>query len=216
MKLYDYYRSSASYRVRIALNLKQLDYEKESIHLLNHGGEHHMANYKNLNPQGLVPAFTNESGQTISQSLAIIEYLEDCYPTPALLPADALGRAEVRSMALLVTCDIHPLNNLRVLNRLRHQFSAAEDEIVAWMHHWLHEGFTAFEQKLQRVERNSGFCYGDEPGLADICLIPQVYNARRFHLPMEPYPLINQIDACCKALPAFQRAAPKEPENIKG
>jgi len=207
VKLYDYYRSTASYRVRIALTIKNISYEKIPIHLVNNGGEQHSADYLALNPQGLVPTL-NENGHIISQSLAIIEYLEEICPTPALLPANPFARAQVRSLALSVACDIHPLNNLRVLKRLREQFDANEDQVISWYHHWLKEGFDAFERRLETTPHKHPFCYGTEVSLADICLIPQIYNAKRFDFSMARYPLINEIEAHCLTLPAFKNTAP--------
>lgn len=209
MKLYDYYRSTASYRVRIALNLKNMNYQALSIHLVNQGGEQNHPDYKNINPQGLVPTL-DENGHIIQQSLAIIEYLEEIYPTPSLLPQIPLGRAKVRSLALLIACDMHPLNNLRVLKQLREQFQATEAQVSAWYHHWLKEGFDAFEEHLRRRNHPGHTCYGNDVSLADICLIPQVYNAKRFKFSMDDYPLINEINDYCTSLPSFVKAAPLE------
>lgn len=208
MKLYDYYRSSASYRVRIALHLKNISYETFSVHLNNQGGEQHQPDYLALNPQGLVPAF-NENGHILTQSLAIIEYLDELNPKPALLPHTPLGRAQVRSMALVIACDLHPLNNLRVLNRLRTEFKATEEQIKDWYHHWLKLGFDALEARLQSMPHKNKVCYGNEVSLADICLIPQVYNALRFDFSMDNYPLINEIYAYCLSFPAFSDTAPE-------
>ena len=209
MKLYDYFRSTASYRVRIALNLKQISYEKIPIHLINHGGEHHHPDYLKVNPQGLVPTL-DENGHIISQSLAIIEYLDELYPTPPLLPKMPFARAQVRQLALLIACDIHPLNNLRVTNRLRSQFSANDEQIQSWYFHWLKLGFDAFETQLHAHPHKAPFCFGDEISMADICLIPQVFNAHRFNFSMDNYPLINTINAHCLTLPAFVAAEPNE------
>jgi maleylacetoacetate isomerase len=208
VKLYDYYRSSASYRVRIALNIKHISYEALPVNLINQGGEQHHPDYLKINPQGLVPTL-DENGHIINQSLAIIEYLDEICPTPALLPQTPLARAKVRSLALIIACDVHPLNNLRVLNRLRHQFDANEEQVTSWYHLWLQEGFHAFEQQLQSMAHKGHFCYGNEASMADICLIPQVYNAKRFDFSLAPYPLINEIYEHCMTLPAFQNAAPK-------
>lgn len=207
MKLFDYFRSTASYRVRIALNLKNISYEKLAVHLVNNGGEQHHPDYLAMNPQGLVPTL-DENGHIINQSLAIIEYLEEICPTPALLPQTPLGRAFVRSIALMIACDIHPLNNLRVLDRLRQQLNASDEQIQSWYHHWLRTGFDAVEKKLREEPRKHHFCYGHEVTLADICLIPQVYNAHRFEFPMEQYPVINAINEHCLSLAAFRDAAP--------
>lgn len=210
MKLYDYYRSSASYRVRIALNIKNICYETLAVHLVNQGGEHHLPQYLELNPQGLVPTL-DENGHIITQSLAIIEYLDEINPSPSLLPPTPLGRAKVRSLAMIIACDIHPLNNLRVLNQLRKEFDANEEQVMRWYHLWLKAGFDAFEQVLQTLPHKSPhqLCYGNEVSMADICLIPQVYNAHRFGFSMAAYPLINDINAYCLSLPAFNHAAPE-------
>jgi len=209
MKLYDYYRSTASYRVRIALNVKQLTYETCPVHLVNNGGEQHAPEYKKINPQGLVPALELGANEPpLTQSLAILEYLEELHPTPALLPTDARGRAEVRSLALLIAADMHPLNNLRVLKQLRMQFNASDDEVSTWYHHWLQLGFDAFEEKLKHLPRDGDFCYGNHLSFADICLVPQVYNANRFEFSLENYPLIQRITEACLKINTFQDAAP--------
>ncbi len=209
MKLYDYYRSTASYRVRIALNLKNMSYQTHSIHLIDQGGEQNQQEYKEINPQGLVPTL-DENGHIIHQSLAIIEYLDELYPTPSLLPQTPLGRAKVRGLALLIACDIHPLNNLRVLKQLKAQFKATEDDVSTWYHLWLKEGFDAFEAHLQKRHHPGNTCYGNDVSLADVCLIPQVFNAKRFKFNMDNYPLINEIYDYCANLPAFVKAAPLE------
>ena len=207
MKLYSYYRSSAAYRVRIALNLKQLPYETEGVHLLKNGGEQKQPAYSAKNPQKLVPAL-EDNGQVFTQSLAIIEYLDEAYPAQPLLPAAATERARVRAMAQLIACDIHPLNNLRVLGYLQNQLGADETAKTEWYRHWIQEGFAALETLLQS-EQTSRFCHGDTPTLADCCLVPQVYNARRFQVDLSLYPTIVRIVAECEALPAFQTAAPE-------
>ncbi|MCW8409727.1 maleylacetoacetate isomerase [Legionella sp. PATHC035] len=208
MKLYDYFRSTACYRVRIALNLKNIAYEKINIHLVNHGGEQHSPEYRAVNPQELVPSLEINQ-RVMSQSLAIIDYLDETYPNPALLPSDPWDKAIVKSLALIVACDMHPLNNLRVLNRLKEQFQAHETQVTEWYHHWLKAGFDAFEMKLHQIKRSPSFCFGDAVTLADLCLIPQVYNAHRFHFAMDNYPLINAINAHCLTLEPFQKAAPE-------
>ncbi|KTD19024.1 maleylacetoacetate isomerase [Legionella jordanis] len=209
MKLYDYYRSTASYRVRIALNIKNISYEKIPVHLVKEGGEQHRPEYLKLNPQGLVPTL-DENGHILTQSLAIIEYLDEINPTPALLPTNPFARAQIRSMALTVACDMHPLNNLRVLNRLKDQFKANDEEVMDWYHHWLKLGFDSLEAKLQSLPHKNQVCYGTEVSLADICLIPQVYNAQRFGFSMNNYPIINQINEYCLSLSAFKDAVPLE------
>lgn len=211
MKLYDYYRSTASYRVRIALNLKQLTYETIPVHLVNHGGEQHTPDYKKINPQSLVPTLElDKNTPPIAQSLAILEYLDETYPTPPLLPTDTRARAHVRSLALLIATDMHPLNNLRVLKQLRTQFNASDDDVQSWYHHWLQLGFVAFEEKLKHLPRDSKFCYGNHVSIADICLIPQVYNAHRFEFSLTPYPLIQAIVDACLKIKAFEDAAPSD------
>lgn len=208
VKLYDYYRSSSSYRVRIALSLKNINYESLPIHLVNQGGEQHTPEYLRLNPQGLIPTL-DENGHILTQSLAIIEYLEDIAPSPALLPKNPLARAHIRSLAFIIAADIHPLNNLRVLQQLRQQFNANEKEVQEWYHLWLRKGLDAFEDTLQSMSRKNPVCYGCDVSLADICLIPQVYNAHRFNFPMNKYPLINEINEYCTSLPAFIAASPE-------
>ena len=207
MKLYDYPRSTACYRVRIALNYKNIPYETCPIHLINQGGEQHHADYLALNPQGLVPALEVD-GTLLTQSLAIIDYLDERYPTPALLPIQPLARAKVRRLAQIVACDIHPLNNLRVLQRLKQDFQATESQTEAWYHHWLETGFDAIETHLSSLPRCIDVCYGDSISIADLCLIPQVYNAHRFHFVLDNYPLIQRINQYCLGLDVFSRASP--------
>ena len=210
MKLYGYWRSSAAYRVRIALNLKQLSAEHISVHLVNNGGEQHSASFHQLNPQHLVPAFVDSGEQgelTLSQSLAIIEYLEDKYPDHHLLPRNIEDRAIVRSMAQAIACEIHPLDNLRVLQYLVNEMGVSEADKMRWYHHWIHVGFTALEVQLGQY--SGRFCFGDTPSLADICLIPQVYNAKRFNLELATYPNIVRIWHECQQLSAFADAAPE-------
>ncbi|MFB2538073.1 MULTISPECIES: maleylacetoacetate isomerase [unclassified Acinetobacter] len=207
MKLYSYFRSSAAYRVRIALNLKQLSYETIPVHLVNQGGEQKLPAYTAINPQKLVPSL-DDQGQIITQSLAIMEYLDETYSETPLLPQDAVGRARVRAIAQLIACDTHPLNNLRVLQYLQNNFKVDDDAKNQWYKHWIHESFAALEQLLQSPETGR-FCHGDMPSLADACLVPQVYNARRFNCDLSAYPTIVRIDAECTKLPAFQAAAPE-------
>jgi maleylacetoacetate isomerase len=208
MKLYDYYRSTACYRVRIALNVKNINYTTLPVNLVNNGGEQNLPDYLNKNPQGLVPTL-DENGHILSQSLAIIEYLDEINPTPPLLPQTPLERAKVRGIAMIIACDMHPLNNLRVLQELRHQFEATDAQVNQWYHHWLEKGFDAIENQLNDLPRKNHVCIGNSIGLADICLIPQVYNANRFNFSMKNYPLINEINEYCLTLPAFINAAPE-------
>lgn len=208
MKLYDYCRSSAAYRVRIALNLKGLAYEQLPINLVD--GIQSSAEYKELNPQGLVPAL-DDNGKLFSQSLAIIEYLEDVYPASfSLLPDDVIQKARVKSLAYTIACDIHPLNNLRVLKYLVNEFEVTETQKMSWYSHWIKEGFSALESELSSSEHTGRFCHGDQPSLADICLVPQVFNAKRFNVAMDEFPTINRIVDACDKLMAFQTAHPAE------
>ncbi len=208
--LYSYWRSSAAYRVRIALNLKGLSYETRPIHLVRDGGEQHSAQYRALNPQETVPCLL-DGDRVITQSLAILEYLDEMYPAEVatLLPVDARGRAQVRTIALLVACDIHPLGNLRVLQQLEAQFGASEEQRAAWSRYWMAAGFKAIEAMLVESPATGRYCHGETPGMADACLIPQVYNALRWKLPLDEYPTITRIYAACNELDAFQRAAPE-------
>jgi maleylacetoacetate isomerase len=205
MKLYGFFRSSAAFRVRIALHLKGLSYESAPIHLRR--GEQTNPEYRNVNPQGLVPALELD-GETLIQSLAIIEYLDETYPDPPLLPSAPADRARVRALADIIACDIHPINNLRVLRYLAHAFGRDENDIGAWYNHWIDAGFEALEPLLARDPRTGTFCHGDRPGLADIALVPQVVNAERYKLDMTPYPAIARISEACMKLPAFVEAHP--------
>ncbi len=212
MKLYGYFRSSASYRVRIALNLKGLSYEQASIHLSRGGGEQFLPAFHQLNAQTLVPVL-QDGAAALTQSLAIIEYLEEKHPKPALLPATPEARARVRSLALAIACEIHPLNNLRVLNYLTGPMGLGNDIRNAWYHHWIAEGLQALEARLAAKRETGKFCHGDAPGLADCCLVPQLANARRFKCDVVQYPTLLAIEKNCLALDAFQRAAPdKQPD----
>ena len=205
MKLYNFWRSGTSHRLRIALNLKGVPYEYLAVHL---GKEEHLKDaFKALNPQQLVPAL-DTGEQVLIQSPAIIEWLEEQYPTPALLPADADGRARVRALAALVGCDIHPVNNRRILEYLRKTFGANEDAINAWCGTWITAGFDAYEALLAADVKRGSFSFGDTPTLADCYLVPQVESARRFKVDLAPYPLIRAVDAACVELDAFRRAAP--------
>ena len=209
LQLYSYFRSSAAYRVRIALELKGLPYSYVPVHLLKDGGAQHAPQYQRLNPTELVPTLVDHAGHTLGQSLAIIEYLDETQPAPALLPHDALGRARVRALAQTVACEIHPLNNLRVLQYLERDLKVTDAATSDWYRHWITLGFTALERMLADNSATGRFCHGDSPGLADCCLIPQVANARRFDTPLEAFPTIRRIEETCLALPAFQRAAPQ-------
>ncbi len=212
-KLYGYFRSSAAYRVRIALNLKGLQYIHASVNLKPGVSEQQSAEYKMLNPQGRVPFFVDgEFG--ISQSPAILEYLEETYTDVALLPKDVDDRARVRQVASLIGCDIHPLNNLSVLSHLKGAFGADESAISSWYHHWIVEGFTALETMLE--SRENRFCLGDKPTLADVYLIPQIWNAKRFNTPLDTFPTLMRINEACNQLPAFVDAAPEnQPDTPK-
>lgn len=211
--LYSYWRSSAAYRVRIALNLKGMDYALAPVHLVRDGGEQHHDDYRRLNPQQLVPTLVDD-GHVLHESLAIIEYLEEAYTdTPRLLPRAALACARVRALAQMVACDIHPIGNLRVLQYLQHELKIDAEQKLAWSRHWIKLGFDAIEAVLSARDDPGKFCEGDTPTLADCCLIPQVYNARRFGVSLSLYPNIVGIDAACARLDAFKRAAPEaQPE----
>lgn len=210
MKLYGYFRSSAAYRVRIALALKGLPYEYVAIHLRK--GEQGADPYRALNPQELVPTLADERG-TFTQSLAIIEYIEERYPRPPLLPDTPEARARVRAIALAIACEIHPLDNLRVLQYLVRTMGASEEAKNAWYRHWIDVGLAALESQLTRDAATGTFCHGETPTLADVCLIPQLANARRFGIPLDAYPCLLRIEAACNALPAFVAALPeKQPD----
>ncbi len=207
LRLYTYYRSSAAYRVRIALAIKGLAYESVPVHLLRGGGEQLQGAYRAVNPAALVPALQGDDA-TLTQSLAILEYLEETHLAPALLPADAAGRARVRALSLSVACDIHPLNNLRVLNYLTGTLGATEAQRTDWMLHWMALGLAAIEAQLARDPQTGLCCHGDTPTLADCCLVPQVFNARRFGLDLAPYPTVRRIAEHCEGLAPFQAAHP--------
>ncbi len=208
MILYDYWRSSASYRVRIALNLKGLSYEQKSVHLVRDGGEQKKPEYKAINPQGLVPTLIDQ-GVVLTQSIAIMEYLDERYPEPALLPADTTDKARVRAMALLVACDIHPLNNSSVTSYVATALQQPAEVVSQWYCHWISRGFSALESLLKNSGTTGTCCFGDEPGLADICLVPQVYNAERFECNLAPYENIRRISSYCRGLKAFTMAVPE-------
>jgi len=211
MKLYGYFRSSAAFRVRIALNLKKLDYETAAIHLRRN--DQTKPDYLTVNPQGLVPTL-DDGGRTLIQSLAIIEYLDEVYPDPPLLPSHPAERARVRALAEIVACDIHPINNLRVLRYLTHSLDHDETAIATWYNHWIDAGFQALERLLVGDPRTGTFCHGEAPGIADIALVPQVVNAERYRLDLSPYPTIARIHQSCMALEAFAAAHPdRQPDR---
>jgi maleylacetoacetate isomerase len=209
LKLYDYWRSSASYRVRIALNLKGLLYEQHPVHLVRDGGEQHSPEYRAVNPQELVPVLV-DGRRVIRQSMAIIEYLDETYDGEMkLLPATARDRARVRALAQMVACDIHPLNNRRVMLYLENELGASADARDRWTRRWIEEGFRSFETLVSGHPSAGRFCEGDSPTIADVCLVPQVYNAVRFGVGMEPFPEIRRIVDACLELDAFERARPE-------
>ena len=207
MRLYDYFRSSAAYRVRIALNLKGIDVDERTfVHLRM--GKQRGDDYLAVNPQGLVPVLELDDGRVLAQSLAIIEYLDEVRPEPPLLPSLAKARARVRAIALSIACEIHPLNNLRVLNYLTGTLGVSDEQKKGWYRYWVDAGFEALERQLSRDDQTGTFCHGDAPTLADICLVPQIANARRFKIDLSPYPTLIRIEAACNQLPAFAMAAP--------
>jgi len=207
MKLHTYYRSSASYRVRIALNLKGLEAEHLPVHLTRDGGEQFLAKFRATNPAALVPVLEDGS-ERIAQSLAIIEYLDERYPESPLLPASAADRAWVRQIALAIACDIHPLNNLRVLKYLTGPIGLSEEQKQTWIGHWIDLGLQALESRLATSPRRGAFCFGDRPTLADCCLVPQLFNAERFGMALDAYPTLRRIEQACNILKAFQNAHP--------
>jgi maleylacetoacetate isomerase len=205
MKLYTYFRSSAAYRVRIALNLKDIAYESVPIHLIKDGGRHRSAEYRAVNPHMRVPALTLDSGAILTQSLAIIDYLDEQYPNPRFLPVDPIARARVRAFSQVIACDIHPLNNLAPLQYLKRELKHEQPAIDTWYHHWIHQGFDA----LETMVRPGPYAFGSEVTLADICLVPQMYNARRLKVPLDKYPKLVAVDAALMLLPAFDKARPE-------
>ena len=205
MKLYSYFRSSAAYRARIALNLKGLPYETVSVHLVKDGGHNRRPEYRAVNPQMRVPALVAPGGEVLIQSLAIIEYLDETHPEPPFLPKDPIARAKVRGLAELIACDIHPLNNTSPLRYLKHQMGQEQSAIDAWYHHWVREGFEALEALVEP----GPYACGNSVTLADICLVPQVANARRLKVPLAAFPKIVGVEAACLKLPAFDRARPE-------
>jgi maleylacetoacetate isomerase/maleylpyruvate isomerase len=207
VKLYSFFRSSAAYRARIALNVKGLQYEYVAKHLAKHGGEHKLADYLAINPQGFIPALEHD-GALITQSVAIIEYLDEVFPSPPLLPRRPVDRAMVRAMSLLVACDIHPLNNLRVLNYLKSPLQHDSDAISEWYKHWIAEGFAALDQLIAKHSSGS-YCFGDALTMADILLVPQVANSRRYQMDLAPYPSLHKVTTHLEALPTFLAARPE-------
>ena len=206
LKLYSYFRSSAAYRCRIALNLKGLAHETEFVHLIKDGGQHTRPAYRALNPQALLPTLEHD-GKVITQSLAIIEYLDEVQQQPPLLPGDAGERARIRAFALAIACDIHPLNNLRALNYLKGPLAQDQAAVDTWYRHWVETGLAACEALLPAGRGR--FCFGDQPTLADTCLIPQLYNARRFKADLSALPRLVAVEEACSVLPAFAQAAPE-------
>jgi maleylacetoacetate isomerase len=212
VKLYTFFRSSASYRVRIALNWKGLDYEQAAIHLRRGGGEQLGAAYKAINPQALVPAL-EDRGTILTQSLAIIEYLEEIRPQPPLLPANPAERARVRSMAMIIACEVHPIQNLRVLNYVKQQYHQTDEQVSRWACHWIDLGLAALEETIVARPPRGNFCHGDTPTMADVCLVPQLGNARRYGCDLSKYPALREIEENCMKIPAFANAAPeKQPD----
>lgn len=205
--LYTYWRSSSAYRVRIALNLKGIEYQSEFVHLVRDGGEQHQPEYRRINPQGLVPTLV-DGEHVVHQSIAIIEYLEETRPDNPLLPGTPEDRARVRALAMVIASDVQPVQNLRVLQYLMDEFDRSDEEKVQWVRDWIHRGFEAVEHHLQDP-RTGVFMHGDSPTMADCVLVPQYYNAARFGVDMQPFPTINRIHAACMALPAFEKAAPE-------
>lgn len=209
MKLYSYFRSSAAYRVRIALNLKAIPYDIAAVHLSRNGGEHKRPEYRTINPQMRAPALMLDGGDVLTQSLSIIEYLDEVYPNPPLLPADAIARAKVRAIAQIIACDIHPLNNSGTLAYLRNPLGLDSAAVDAWYAHWIVTNFEAIESMLDR----GPYAFGSQVTVADLCLAPQVYNARRFNVALDRFPKILAVDAACQRLSAFDRARPeKQPD----
>ena len=210
MRLYTYFRSSAAFRVRIALNLKGLGYEPVFVHLAK--GEHRRAEYGAINPQALLPTLELDDGKRLVQSLAIIEWLDERYPTPRLLPSEPFARARVRAIAYLIACEIHPLNNLRVLQHLKRALGQSQEQIDAWYRHWIADGLAKLEAELARPGSGT-FVQGDSPSLADCCLVPQIFNAKRYSCDLAPYPITMRVFDACMKLEAFDRAQPsKQPD----
>jgi len=215
LRLYSYWRSSAAYRVRIGLNLKGLAYETLPVHLVRDGGQQHHPDYVSKNPQHMVPTLQH-GVRVIRQSVAILEYLDEAWPSPRLLPMTARDRARVRALAQMVASDIHPLNNLRVLQYFENTWHVPQSEREDWVRHWILEGFAAVESLLAQEAATGTYCHGNLPGLADCCLVPQVFNARRFGVNLDAFPTITRIEQACLELPAFQRARPENQPDAHG
>lgn len=214
IKLYGYWRSTAAYRVRLALNIKQVSYSQQSVHLVKDGGGQHKPEYQSINPQGLVPTLVDD-GIAIGQSLAILEYLEEKYPQRSLLPTTPVKRALARQLCQIIACDLHPLNNLRILKYLTNELSVSDDDKSKWYHHWLAQGFEAFDKLLAKNDLKGPYCLGGELSIADVCLIPQMYNAERFDFSMDAYPRLQKINQNCLKLTRFQDAIPEnQPDAV--
>jgi maleylpyruvate isomerase len=211
VKLYNFFRSSAAFRVRIALNLKNIAYDESFIHLSKDGGQNRKPEYRAVNPQMKVPALVLEDGDVLIQSLAIIEYLDETHPEPPLLPKDPIARAKVRAIAQIIACDIHPIDNVAPLRYLKNELKQEQPAIDAWYHHWILDGFPAIEQMISP----GPYCFGAQPTLADICLVPQVFNARRFKVPLDRFPNIAAAEAACLKLPAFDKARPENQRDAE-
>ena len=212
--LYSYWRSSAAYRVRIALNLKGIEYRIAGVNMLKDGGEQHSEAYRAINPQGLVPTL-DDDGLIITQSMAILEYLEEQYPDQALLPDEPSQRARARQMANLIACDVHPLNNLRVLKYLKAELELDDEQKNDWYEHWIRLGFAALESSLANSSWTGPYCLGNSPGFPDICLVPQMYNAHRFNIKLDDFPRLCQVEQACLALQAFRDASPElQPDAV--
>lgn len=214
IKLYSYWRSTAAYRVRIALNMKQISYSQESVHLVKDGGQQHKPEYHALNPQELVPTLVDD-GVAIGQSMAILEYLEEKYAICPLLPKDLKNRALTRQLCQLIVSDVHPLNNLRVLNYMKNELSVSDENRDVWYHHWIRKGFKAYQELLTKNNLDGDYSLGNELSLADVCLIPQIYNANRFNFPMDEFPRLQMINENCLKLERFQNAVPEnQPDAV--
>ena len=214
IKLYGYWRSTAAYRVRIALNLKQVSYSQQSVHLVKDGGEQHKPEYQSINPQGLVPTLV-DGGVAIGQSLAILEYLEEKYAQHSLLPSGIAARALARQLCQIIACDLHPLNNLRILKYLSNELKVSDADKSKWYHHWLAQGFEAFDKLVSKSDLNGPYCLGGELSMADVCLIPQIYNANRFDFAMDAYPRLQEINQNCLKLQRFRDAVPEnQPDAV--